>query len=263
MTVDACEPAQSNNGEANSGEANSGEANRWEVLAQLQDLDVRLAQIDHRVAHLAELEVRAAIVAEQASLSAQTEALETRIADLERRQRAHEDEVARIESKRAHNAERLYESNLTSPKEAEALTAEADALARRQIEIEDQILELMEQIEPLVGERSALADQQSAARSRLGDTDAAIAAAQREAADERGEVLAERETLAASADPSLVSLYEQRRAAAEGSPVIGRLIGVTCTACHLELPSVDHEGIVRLGPQEMAECPLCGALLVR
>ncbi len=190
-------------------------------------------------------------------------ALEGRIADLERQQRRHEDEVARIESKRAQNTERLYESHLTSPREAEALTAEADALGRRQIEIEDRILDLMEQLEPLNSERDALAARQSEATSRRQDLDAAIAIAEREAETERNGVLVEREALVASADPELISVYEQRRAVARGEPVVGRLIGTTCSACHLEVPSVDHERIAHLEPDKLAECPHCGALLVR
>ena len=249
MTSDASEPAPP--------------ASRLGILAQLQDLDVRLTQIDHRVAHLPDREVRSGINEQLAELGSNMAALDVRIGDLERLQRRHEDEVARIESKRAQNTERLYESHLTSPKEAESLTAEADALGRRQIEIEDQILELMEQIEPLDGERNALTGRQSEAEARRLELDAAIAAAEREAQGERDEVLAERETLVASADSALVSVYEQRRATARGEPVVGRLIGTTCSACHLEVPSVDHERIAHLDPDELAECPQCSALLVR
>lgn len=236
---------------------------RLEILAQLQDLDVRLTQIDHRVAHLPDREVRSGIDALLTALGSEMGALEVRIGALERQQRGHEDEVARIESKRAQNTERLYESHLTSPKEAEALTAEADALGRRQIEIEDLILELMEEIEPLNNERDGLARRQSEATTRRQDVDAAIAAAEREAEAERDGVLGEREALVASADSELISVYEQRRATARGEPVVGRLIGTTCSACHLEVPSVDCERLSHLEPDELAECPQCGALLVR
>ena len=189
--------------------------------------------------------------------------LEGQISELERQQRRHEDEVALIESKRAQNTERLYESHLTSPKEAEALTAEADALGRRQLEIEDLILELMERLEPLNSERTALAGQQAEAAALRQDLDAVIAVAERQAEIERDGVLIERNALVASADPELISVYEQRRTAARGEPVVGRLIGTTCSACHLEVPSVDHERIAHLDPDELAECPQCGALLVR
>ena len=236
---------------------------RLGILAQLQDLDVRLEQIDHRVAHLPDREVRAGINSQLTALGSQMAALDARIGALERQQRRHEDEVAGIESKRAQNTERLYESHLTSPKEAEALTAEAEALGQRQIEIEDQILELMEQIEPLNSERDGLARRQSEAEARRGEVDAAIAAAERESEAERDGVLVEREALAASADPELISVYEQRRATARGEPVVGRLTGTTCSACHLEIPSVEYERIARLEPDELAECPQCGALLVR
>ncbi len=234
-----------------------------EVLAQIGDLDVRLDQIIHHVRNLPEREVRADIEAELGVLASEAKVLDAQIADLERQQRRHEDEVARIEAKRSHNSERLYGSHLTSPKEAEALTAEADALGRHQTDIEDQILDLMEELEPLTDARADLAQRQSEATERMVTVDAAIGAAESAAGGERDEVLDERAALVASADPALVSIYEDRRAAARGTPVLGRLIGLACSACHLEIPSVDYERITNLDPDELAECPHCGALLVR
>ena len=236
---------------------------RLAVLAGLQDLDVRLAQIDHRVEHLPERQTHADIEAELAGIAAQASALDTQIAGLERQQRRHEDDVAGIEAKRAQNAERLYDSHLTSPKEAEALTAEAGALERRQTEVEDEILELMELLEPLTAESADLGARHAEANDRLSGVTAAIATAEAEASAERGGVQAERAACVASADPELVSLYEQRRASARGAPVVGRLVGAVCGACHLEIASVEYERIRRLDPDELAECPECGALLVR
>lgn len=237
--------------------------NQLEVLAQIADLDVRLDQIDHHVRHLPEREIRAGIETELRALTSEARALDGQIADLERQQRRREDEVALIEAKRAHNSERLYESHLTSPKEAEALTAEAESLSRRQTEIEDQILELMEQLEPLNEARAGLGQRQSAATERIEAVDAAISAAESESGRERDEVLDQRAALVTMADPGNVAVYEARRADARGNPVLGRLVGTTCSACHLEVPSVDYEHITRLDPDELAECPQCGALLVR
>ncbi|WP_419553147.1 zinc ribbon domain-containing protein [Candidatus Poriferisodalis sp.] len=256
MTSDVSEPGAPTD---DPGASSSGLA----ALGQLADLDVRLEQIDHHVKHLPERETRTGIAAELAELVSEARLLDAQIGDLERQQRRHEDEVARIEAKRAHNSERLYESHLTSPKEAEALTAEAESLGRRQIEIEDQILELMEQLEPLSSARADLARRHAAATERMAATDAAIAAAESEASTQHNDVIAEREALVGSADPDLVSVYEERRAVGRGAPVVGRLVGTTCSACHLEVPSVEFERIVHLEPDVLAECPQCGALLVR
>ena len=256
MTSDASEPG------AQTGEPGS-RSSGLAALGRLADLDVRLNQIDHQVKHLPERETRAGITAELAELVSEARLLDAQIRDLERQQRRHEDEVARIEAKRAHNSERLYDSHLTSPKEAEALTAEAESLGRRQIEIEDQILELMEQLEPLSSARADLARRHAAATERMAAVDAAIAAAESEAGTQHNDVIAEREALVGSADPDLVSVYEERRAIARGAPVVGRLVGTTCSACHLEVSSVDFERIVHLEPDELVECPQCGALLVR
>lgn len=255
MTPDASAAA------ALAGETASG-VSRLAVLAQVQDLDVKLDQIDHRIEHLPERDTRASTNAQLNVLGAEAASLDVQIADLERRQRRHEDEVALVEAKRAQNSQRLYGSHLTSPKEAEALTAEAEALGRRQNEIEDQILELMEELEPLTEARAQLSTRQSDAAEQISRLDEVIAQLEHEADSERSEVRQERETLVASAEPELVAVYERRRAIAQGAPVIGRLAGMVCSACHLEVASVELERIMRLDADELAECPQCGALLV-
>ena len=257
MTSDAREPLT----EAASPHDTS--ASRLEVLASIQDLDVRLNQIAHRIEHLPERQMLADVVTEMAALAGRGRELDAEISALERKQRAHEGEVALIEDRRSRNAERLYDSHLTSPKEAEALTAEAASLERRQIEIEDVILELMEQVEPLSSSRSELAERYENATRRRTDTETRIAEAEMNAVEEHDEVLGARTELVASVPAELMALYDERRIAARGEPAVGRLVGMTCSACHLEIPAVDRDRISRLDTDEIVDCPQCGALLVR
>ena len=238
-------------------------ASRLEVLASIQDLDIRLSQIAHRIEHLPERQMLDDVVREMAAVARRGRELDAEITALERKQRAHEDEVALVEARRSHNSERLYDSHLTSPKEAEALTAEAAALERRQIQIEDVILELMEQIEPLSESRTELAERAEDAARRHDDTETRIAQAVSHAAEERDEVLGARAELVASVPAELIALYDERRIAARGELAVGRLVGMTCSACHLEIPAVDRDRISRLDRDEVVDCPQCGALLVR
>ena len=60
-----------------------------------------------------------------------------------------------------------------------------------------------------------------------------------------------------------MALFDERRIAARGEPAVGRLVGMTCSACHLEIPAVDSDRISRLDKDEVVDCPQCGALLVR
>ncbi len=236
---------------------------KLEMLAQIADLDVRLEQIAHHLAHLPERATRTEQEAELDSLNTQAGALDAQIADLERQQRRLEDEVALVEAKRSANSERLHGSQLTSPKEATALFAEAESLQARQTEIEDQILDLMEQLEPLGDDSADLNRRQAAVAERIKTIDAKIADAEQEAATQRSETLSARAALVSLADPAQVDVYEKRYAAARGGSVLGRLTGTTCTACHLALASTDYEHIIGLEPDELTDCPQCGALLVR
>jgi len=233
-----------------------------EALAQLQDLDVRLSQLEHRLATLPELAEREQINAAQATLAAQDAELEGHIAVFQREQKRHEDEVASLEEKVAKSNEALYGGAITSPKEASAMQDEIASLGRRQESIEDEILELMEQIEPLDVDRTALAEQAAQLDTQMAAVEARMAEASLEIESERTEVQARRDALVESTSDELVALYDSHRAKMRDRIAIGRLTGATCGACHLEISAVDLDRIRSLGENEPGECPECGALLV-
>jgi predicted nucleic acid-binding Zn-ribbon protein len=232
-----------------------------EGLARLQDMDTRLEQIRHRREHLPERAELAGVQGEIGRWERRRAGVAEQRHELERQQKRLEDDVATVEAKAGRENDRLYSGAVTAPKELEALQAEVTSLRSRQSTLEDRLLEIMEAAEPLDAEL----DEIDAARSRLSEDstrlEAVIAAAEVEIDAEEAAAEAEREALAATIGPELLSDYDARRR--RGGIAVGRLQHGTCSACSLALSAVDVDRLARLPSDEVADCPECGVILVR
>ena len=60
---------------------------------------------------------------------------------------------------------------------------------------------------------------------------------------------------------SLLADYQRRRAQNKGAGA-ARLVGTSCTACHLSIPSTEAEQIRQAAGASVAYCDNCGAILV-
>lgn len=233
-----------------------------EVLAQLQDLDVRLDQLQHRLDTLPELAERVELEAALAVLDQQRGVIETEVQALQREQKRHEDEVAAVEEKIQKSDDALYGGAITSPKEATAMQEEIASLGRRKNGIEEEILLLMEQIEPLDTDLAALAEQRSQIEQQLAVVDSRIAVVTEEVEAERTATSDRRAQLVEATSDELMVMYDNQRDNMRGRIAVGRLTGATCGACHLDLSAVDLDRIRGLPSDQPGECPECGALLV-
>lgn len=234
-------------------------------LAQLlavQQMDTRLDQLRHRLAHHpARQAVREA---EQELARARTERAGAEHArdELLREQRRWDDEVAKVAARRAEIDQSLYGGTVTAPKELVALQADADSLQRRQRELEDHELEVMEQVEAAsssVEERSAAV---TAIEERLEGLAQELTAATAEIEVEADQVSQERAEAAAPLPADVLQRYDALRAEL-GGVAVARLNGSTCDGCHLSLPAVEVDRIRKLPPDALVLCEECGRILVR
>jgi predicted nucleic acid-binding Zn-ribbon protein len=234
----------------------------FEALLRLQDHDLRIDQLRHKLATLPE---RAAVTvneAAQRTLTDERVPVQARRDELAREQKRIEDEVAAVEAKAGEVHAKLYSGTVTSPRELQALQADHDALKRRQAQLEDMVIDLMEQTEPVdagLAERdqraATLASEGIAAREALASASAAVEA-DLAAAEE------ERPGLADAVPPDQLTSYEKLRPQ-YGGIAVARLVGTQCGGCHLALSAVALQEIRRLPPDAVAHCEECGRLLVR
>jgi len=141
------------------------------------------------------------------------------------------------------------------------MQADLEMLRRQLSDLEDQELEVMEQREALDADVAALDTAVTGLETRTGELRDAIAAAEREIDGEIAEETGKRDERASQIGDSLLRDYEKRRAQNRGTGA-ARLVGVTCQACHLSIPSTEAERIRRAAGNEVAYCDNCGAILV-
>jgi predicted nucleic acid-binding Zn-ribbon protein len=119
----------------------------------------------------------------------------------------------------------------------------------------------MEQREALDTELAALDASIDALWARVTELQSTIASTEAEIDGEIGREEQERAVLAQPIVESLLRDYERRRAQNRGAGA-ARLVGSTCQACHLTIPSTEAEHIRRAAGAEIAYCDNCAAILV-
>jgi predicted nucleic acid-binding Zn-ribbon protein len=214
---------------------------RRDALPERAELDARARETLAREAERAEVRGRHAVV----------QAEERRLDDEARSIGAHADDVN----------SKLYSGSVQSPRELQAMQADVEMLQRRRSEIEDQELEIMEQREALDTELAVLDGAIAALEADAARLRDVIAAAEIEIDGELASETAARAAAAEPVNPTLLADYEKRRTQNRGAGA-ARLVGTTCQACHLTIPSTEAERIRREAGSTIAYCDNCGAILV-
>lgn len=229
-------------------------------LLEVQELDTRLAQIRHQKANHPARERLAEVARRLEDLEGSLVTSRTAVGDLRREVAKAEADVEQVRTRAERDRKRLEASS--SARDAQALTSELEALARRQSELEDVELEVMERLE---AHETALAEVTSAHEQVLeqqrevqAELDEALARLDAEEA----EVAVERERRAEGLDPGLVALYERLRGQLGGLGVAA-LRGRRCEGCRLELNATDLARIAATPEEEVVRCEECGRILVR
>ncbi len=156
---------------------------------------------------------------------------------------------------------KLYSGTVSSPRELQAMQADIDMLHRRRSDLEDEELEVMEQREALDQELATLDAAIASLEARTAALQATIAENEIEIEGEIARETGARSELAAPITESLLRDYERRRAQNRGAGA-ARLVGTTCQACHLTIPSTEAEQIRRGAGSVVSYCDNCSAILV-
>jgi uncharacterized protein len=232
-----------------------------EALLLVQERDILLDQLRHRrdaLPERAELTTRAAELRTQEAARADVRERHRVVLAEERR---IDDEAQAVGERAADVDQRMYSGTVTSPRGLQAMQADVEMLRRRRSDLEDEELEVMEQREALDTELAALDGSIDASWTAVADLQARITAAEQEISGEIEREEQERTILAKPIAESLLRDYERRRAQNRGAGA-ARLVGTTCQACHLTIPSTEAEQIRRAAGTEIAYCDNCSAILV-
>lgn len=231
-------------------------------LLDVQGLDTAVAQLAHRRRTLPELVIIAEREQQLTQLADDVVRAQTEIADLDREQRRLEADVEQVRARSDRDQQRLTSGAITSAKELQKLQHEVQTLARRQGELEDQVLDLMERREAAAAVLARVeADVDRLTTERDDATarrDAAVLAI--DADTERRQT--ERIALVADVPADLLALYEKLRASSGGTGAAA-LRQRRCEGCRLDLSGTDLMKARTAAPDEVLRCEECLRILVR
>ena len=229
------------------------------LLLDLQALDTKLAQLDHRAKSLPQHAVLGSMDGELATLRAtaleRTGAREDVALELKRL----ESDVEVVEARIARDTERLEVSS--SVKDVAALEQELTALRKRRDDLEEIELTVMERLEEAEASLTVVTQDMTGMDDRraavIAERDALLA----EIANERTHTAANRQTIAAKVPDDLLALYtKQRDRYGSGASLLQ--YGVS-SANGVKLLENELQAIRAAAPDDVIICPSSDAILVR
>lgn len=228
----------------------------------MQDLDVKLSQLDHKSANLPEHAEIEALEGDLTQLRDLLIAAQTEESDTAREQTKAEGDVDQVRQRSIRDQQRLDSGAVTSPKDLESLQSEITSLAKRQGTLEDVVLEIMERNEAATARVAELTDRVASVQAKLDDAVARKSAATEELDAEITRLEKEREVLAESVPADLMKLYTKLRSQ-QGGVGAARLYQGRCEGCRLELNITEMNEIRAAAPGEVLRCENCRRILVR
>ncbi len=234
----------------------------YQQILQVQDLDLAITQLRHRVAHHPLRADLAGAEAEVAAAAAQIDEIEGRRAVLDRDLNRLGDETATLEAKRTASDAKLYDGSVTATKELLAIQEEVANLAERQRAVEDDQIVLMEEIEVLDGELAAVRTEHDRVSEMAETVRATLTETVAEIEAEIAETEGARARAAAPAVPELLARYEELAGQYDGVAV-ARFHDGRCDGCHMQLSAVAVDQLAKAPDDAVVTCEECGRLLVR
>lgn len=231
-------------------------------LLDLQSVDTRLSQLQHRRTSLPEHAQIVTLTAEARALSQDLIAAQTAVSDLDLEQSKAESDLQPVRDRLARNQQRIADGTVADPKALSGLVEEVEHLKRRISTLEDIELDVMQRLED-AGTAQATLTQRSA---RLGEQLAEVTATrdQQVAAidSDARETTAERARVADGVPADLLTSYDKIRAG-HGGVGAAALTQRRCTGCQLQLNPTDLQRYAAAAADEVLRCEECSRILIR
>jgi uncharacterized protein len=229
------------------------------LLLDIQAIDTKLQQLEHRAKSLPEHAALQKLAVENSellvTLAEQKGVLEDARIELKR----VESDVQVVEARITRDSARLQAS--TSVKDVAALEQELAALKKRQFDLEEIELTVMEKVENQDVVVGHLGEQVGVLQGRIADLEGERDSATRLIDAERANASANRAELVARVSPELLALYEkQRQRYGSGASL---LRGGVSLASGVKLNENDMVTIRAAAPDDVLLCPDSNAILVR
>lgn len=229
---------------------------------QLQELDSAIDRERYRHQTLPERSELAGTDERARGVSSRLDQVASRLASVVERQVALENDLAHTEARADEVNKRLYSGGITASRELQAMAADVDSLKARASSLEEQVLEVMMEREPLDAEVASLEEEMASLDGQRQQILGRLAAAEVEIDRTVGALREQRRAAADQVAPDLLATYERLRDKLGGVGA-ARLVGGSCTGCHLALPATELDRFKHTPPDVVVFCDHCGRILVR
>jgi len=233
-----------------------------QLLLDLQKLDTKAAQLDHRESTLPQKHTLADLKVRIQRLHDEHVAAVVIARDLERDQARAESDVEQVRERSTKDQQLLDSGAISDPKQLVNIQHELQSLARRQGELEEVELEAMERVEGAQAAVRQLAGQHAEAVVEGEAIEAEIATLVLEIDAERESTIADRNELKPRIPADLIALYEKIRIDGGGVGA-AHLHRGQCQGCRLQLPPNEIETLRATPQDEVVRCEECRRILVR
>jgi len=231
-------------------------------LLDVQALDSRAAQLEHRRQTLPEIAEIESLTAASATVVDRIVVIETQRSDLGRELAKFESDIDQVRSRASRDQQRLDAGTVGSAKELESLQHEIGSLQRRQTELEDAELEVMEQAEELDQAIAALQSERTRLVEQLADALGRQETAMTEIARDLEFLGRQRTSAVADLPADLLTLYDKLREQHDGVGAAA-MRQRRCEGCRLELNNTDLGRIREAAADDVLRCEECRRILVR
>lgn len=230
-------------------------------LLDLQAVDTALSQLAHRRRNLPELATIADCDKRAAAIHSQLVDAETAASDVAAEQARLEADVDAVRKRADKDQARMASAGVPA-KEIAGLQHEVASLARRQSNLEDELLEAMEAREAAETRVNELRRSMGSILEERDIADVARTKAFGELDDAEAKRQSEREELAAGVPADLLALYEKVRQSSGGVGA-AMLRQRRCEGCRLELAGSELSAVRTAKPEQVIRCDNCRRILIR
>lgn len=230
-------------------------------LLDVQALDTRAAKLNHQRRSLPVLETLAELEARLEDLRRAQVEERTTISDTRRELTKAEGDVEQVRQRAARHQSRL-DSGAVTAKDAQALQAELEQLARRQADLEEVELEVMERLEEAKGRLAELERQEAAIAADIARHTEARDAEWSTIDAELASIAAERSSIVEEIDPGLMALYDRVRERTGGLAAIA-LYGSRTEGTQLDFSLTELDAIHSAPPEQVVQHEDYGYIIVR
>ena len=229
------------------------------LLLDIQAIDTKLQQLDHRAKMLPEHAALQKLAVDNSTLLVTLAEQKGILEDARIELKRIESDVEVVEARIARDSARLQASS--SVKDVAALEQELEALRKRRYDLEEIELTVMEKVEDQDVVVGHLGEQAGVIQGKMADLEGERDASLAVIDAERANAKANRTSIASQVSPELLALYEkQRERYGSGASL---LRGGVSLASGVKLHESDLVTIRAAAPDDVILCPDSSAILVR